>query len=273
MLGTVAARVPAERTLAGDPGLHLDRGPHVLALGVGVHVLVIESSASRGSRSPSSPRASRPPPPVALERHCDPVHGDRHAERREQAVEAPEPGPAAVFVEGLHVHVAPAGERAGAHDVGQERLRRGVAVEDAALRPFLVVDDDLHRNAGIVRPPGIRWIAAVSAHVSRVGVVHRRVTPLHGSPGTAAAGGGNLAALSGAVMVHTRRWPIARTVHRAVTWDGTAGLAAARPSTHPAPRGGRPPGGSSQPRGPGEPHPGRAGFAHGPSRIKPRLCP
>ena len=190
-VGAVAPRVPAEGALAGDPRLDLDRGPQVLALGVGVDVLVVDPAPAVARDLPIRLAHRGHRLRVALERHRDPVHGDRHPHRHEDPVQAPEPGPAAVLVDGLHVHVAAAGKRSGAHDLGQERFRRGVPVEDAVLRPLFVIDDELHRDSGIVRPPRVRWIAAVASQVARVGrLVHRCAHSLPRPPETGVAEGG-----------------------------------------------------------------------------------
>ena len=173
-VGAVPARVPAEGALAGDPGLDLDRLPEMLAFGVDVEILVVDPAIAVARDLPSRLVHRGHRLGVALESHRDPVHGDRHVARGEDAVQAPEPRPAAVLVERLHVHVALAGEGPGAQDLGEEGLRRGVAVEDAVLRPFLVVDDELDGDPRVVRPLGLRRVAAVSVQVSGVGIAHRR---------------------------------------------------------------------------------------------------
>jgi hypothetical protein len=66
--------------------------------------------------------------------------------------------------------VALAGPRRGADDLGQERLRGGVAMQDVVLAAFLVIDDELDRDAGIVRPARMRDVAAIADHVAGIAV-------------------------------------------------------------------------------------------------------
>jgi hypothetical protein len=40
----------------------------------------------------------------------------------------------------------------GAHHLGKEALGEFIAVEDGVFRAFLVIDDELHRDARAVRP-------------------------------------------------------------------------------------------------------------------------
>jgi len=55
-----------------------------------------------------------------------------------------------------------------ANDFRKEGFRRAITVEDAAFAPFLVIEDELHRDAGAARPVGERWIACVAGHVARI---------------------------------------------------------------------------------------------------------
>ena len=104
----------------------------------------------------------------ARQRGGDAVDGDRHLGLGEQAMQPPEAGAGAIFVDRFHVPVALAGPGRGADDLGQEGLRGGVAMQDAVLAAFLVVDDELHRDMRAARPFRIRRVGAVAAHVSFV---------------------------------------------------------------------------------------------------------
>src|SRR5271163_857529 len=57
----------------------------------------------------------------------------------------------------------------GADDLRKERLGHRVAVQYAALSAFLVIEHDLQRDSGAVRPARMRRLTAVAAQVARVG--------------------------------------------------------------------------------------------------------
>src|SRR3546814_15863884 len=59
-----------------------------------------------------------------------------------------------------------------AEDLREESLRRGVAVENAVLAAFLVIDDELHGDAGAAGPVGIRRRFAIADEVARVVAGH-----------------------------------------------------------------------------------------------------
>jgi hypothetical protein len=63
----------------------------------------------------------------------------------EQAVQPPETGAAAIFIEAFHRHGAGRMAR-GAHHVGQEPFGQFIAIEDAVFRAFFVIDDEIHRH-------------------------------------------------------------------------------------------------------------------------------
>jgi 5-hydroxyisourate hydrolase len=60
------------------------------------------------------------------------------------------------------------GQGGGAHDLGQERLRGGVAVQEVVLAAFLVVDHELHRDAGASGPGSVGRMCPVSGHVAGI---------------------------------------------------------------------------------------------------------
>ena len=95
----------------------------------------------------------------------------RHAEHchrpvGQQPVKPPEPGPRPVFVDRFHVPVPLAGPGRCAHDLGQERLRGRVAVQDVVLAALFVVDDDLDGDPRPARPGRVRRGRTKAGHVS-----------------------------------------------------------------------------------------------------------
>src|SRR3546814_7148027 len=77
-----------------------------------------------------------------------------------------------LLVDRFHVHVALARPGLRAEDLREESLRRGVAVENAVLAAFLVIDDELHGDAGAAGPVGIRRRFAIADEVARVVAGH-----------------------------------------------------------------------------------------------------
>src|SRR5690606_17308818 len=106
----------------------------------------------------------------AGKRGRDAVDGDRDPGLGEDAVKPPETGAGAVFVDRLHVPVTLARPLRGADDLGEEGLGGLIAVEDAVLAALLVVDDELHRDPGAVRPARIGRRRAIAMHVAGISV-------------------------------------------------------------------------------------------------------
>src|SRR4029078_4893567 len=102
------------------------------------------------------------------QRRGDAEYGRLDPPLAEHPPQPPETGPRSVFVDRLHVHVTHAGPGLCADDLGQKRLRGGVPMEDVVLAAFLVVDDELHREACTTWPARVGWNAAVADHVARV---------------------------------------------------------------------------------------------------------
>src|SRR5207342_2098710 len=68
-----------------------------------------------------------------------------------------------------------------------ELLARLVAMQHAGFGAFLEVEDELHRDAGVAGPVGVRRVAPVADEVAGIaGVGHGA-----GSPGTSSTGGGS----------------------------------------------------------------------------------
>src|ERR1700730_11071890 len=162
------ARVPAERPAAREPGEDLHGALQVRALFLLAHVLVVDPPPPMAHHLVTRLDDRRRGRGVAFQSHGDGVDRDRDLAVGEHAKETPEPSAAAVFVRGLHVHVAHAGERLGRHHLVQERLGLAVAVEDGALASLLVVHDDLEGQPRPARPLGIGRALAVTDEVPRV---------------------------------------------------------------------------------------------------------
>src|SRR6476646_9436717 len=135
-----APGVPAERTLAGELAVNLDRALHVLALDRFGDILVVDPapSVARDLVPGLEQRVDRGG--VALHRHRDPVYGKRHLVAREELEDPPHTYARAVLVDRLHRHVAHALQRPRADDLGKEGFRGRVAVQDRVFAAFFVVE-------------------------------------------------------------------------------------------------------------------------------------
>src|SRR5690606_36675237 len=96
------------------------------------------------------------------------IDGDWYTGFGKDAVQPPEAGARAIFVDRFHVPVALARPWRGAHHFRQEGLGSGVAMQDAVFAAFLVIDDELDGHRRAARPSRIRPVAAMAAHVTNV---------------------------------------------------------------------------------------------------------
>ena len=176
------ALIEAQRPCARDRGMDADRLRNMARLDVGWNVAIVDPFQTVGGDFPPRLVHRRNRFGIARNRGRDCIDGDRNRAVREQAVEAPEAGPGAIFVDRLHIHVAHSRPGRGADDLGQECFRRGVAVQDVVLAPLLVIDDELQGDARVVRPARVGRRAAVADHVARIGLAVRHA---HLSPGPA----------------------------------------------------------------------------------------
>ena len=102
------------------------------------------------------------------QRRGDTVDRHRYAGLGKHAVQAPEACAGAIFVDRLHVPVALAGPGSSSNHFRQEGLRGRIAMQDAVLAAFFVVDDELHGDMGATRPFRVRRIGSVTAHIPYV---------------------------------------------------------------------------------------------------------
>ncbi len=163
-----AAGVPAAGAGAGDLGVEADGGGHVGGFLLAGGVLVLDPLQAVAGDLPAGGLHRGDLLGRAGERGGDAVDGEGDAGAGEEAVEPPEAGAGAVFVDRFHVPVAHARPGGGADDLGEERLGGGVAVQDRVLAAFLVVEDELDGDAGAARPVGVRRVRTVAQHVPAV---------------------------------------------------------------------------------------------------------
>ena len=178
-VGGRASGVPAGRPLSCHLGVQSDRRLQVAPLVLDLVVAVVDPFQAMRGDLPAGVLHGSNLVGRAGESRCDAIHSDRHFGLGEDAVQPPEAGARAIFVDRFHVPVALSRPGLRADDFRQERFRGGVAMQHAVLATFLVVDDELHRDAGAARPLGIGRIGAIAAHVSDV---------THGPPLPAGAG-------------------------------------------------------------------------------------
>ena len=169
-VGRVAAGVPAQRALAGETLDELHADLHVLALDLLGRVLVVDPAPAVAGDLVAELLERGGELGVALERHRHAEDGHRQAAALELAQEAPHAHARAVLVDALHRQVA-VGVAGGVEELGEELLAAGIAVQHAVLAAFLVVEHELHRDAGAAGPVRVRRVAAVADEVAGVGRV------------------------------------------------------------------------------------------------------
>ena len=113
---------------------------------------------------------------VARHRRRDCIDGDGRGALGEHAMQSPEAGARAVFVNGFHVHVAHAGPGRCADDFGEEGFRGRIAVQDVVFAALLVVDDELHRHARVLKA-NQRKAACARSRSCRADSFHRPSSP------------------------------------------------------------------------------------------------
>ena len=165
----VAPGVPAFRRVAGQTLDRRDRARDVIALGRFVDVLIRDPAPAVARDFVAIGEHRLDPGRIALERHGDAEDRHRDAALAKQAKDPPQPRARSILVERFHAHVS---HREGlrADDLGQERLRAGVAVKHRALRAFLVVEDELQRDTRTAGPACVGRMRAIADHVARVAI-------------------------------------------------------------------------------------------------------
>ena len=154
---------------------------HVRALDLFRHGLVVDPALSVAGDFEAAAGDRGGDLGVALQGHADGVDRGRSARIREHAQDFPRAYAAAVLEDRFDVEVARAGQGLGT-EIGQHRFRVRIAVQDAGLAAFLVVQHQRHRDARLVRPVGMRRAAGVADEIARV-----RLVRLHGASRQACA--------------------------------------------------------------------------------------
>src|SRR6202043_3914899 len=100
-----AALIPAQGARAGDAGVYFNRFGDVVAFDRLGDILVVDPAIAVRRDLPIGGQHRGDRRRVALERHRNGIDGYRNAARQEGAMQPPEAGAAAVFVQPLHVYV------------------------------------------------------------------------------------------------------------------------------------------------------------------------
>ena len=53
-------------------------------------------------------------------------------------------------------------------------------MQHGVLRPFLVIEHELQRDARAIRPARVRWMAAVADEIARIGVIDHTILSASG---------------------------------------------------------------------------------------------
>jgi hypothetical protein len=178
-----APEVPAARARAGHLGVEADGLGQMRAfLGLG-HVAVFDPLQPVAGDLPAGLGHGGDLFGVPSERGGDAVDRGGDPLFGEEPVQAPEACARAVFVHRLHVPVALPGPGLGTDDLGQEGLGGGIAVKQAVLAAFLVVDHELDGDAGASGPGSVGRMCPVSGQVAGVAGGRRHLgLPCHPLP-------------------------------------------------------------------------------------------
>ena len=123
-VGAGPAGIPAERALAGQLPVHLDRALHVGALVGFRHILIVDPPpAVRGDLVPGLQEGLHHRR-IALHRQRDAEHGERNIVALEQPQQPPDAGARSIFVDLLHAHVPRARHRRRIGECRRGRPRR-----------------------------------------------------------------------------------------------------------------------------------------------------
>ena len=167
-VGAGPAGIPAERPLAGNPGLDLDGAGHMLALHLLRHAVIVDPAIAVGADLVAVLQHFFGDVRMPFQRHGDGEDGEREMPLAKQVEDTPDSGAGAVFVDRLHRHVARALERRGADNLGQEGLGGRIAVQDAVFAALLVVQHELDGDPCTAQPMHRRRRAPVADQVAVV---------------------------------------------------------------------------------------------------------
>ena len=167
-----APLVEPKRALADDLGMDPYGLGDVFGFLVGGRIAVVDPFVAVGRDLPTRFLHRRGDLRIARQRGRDGEYGRGSLTLGEHSVQPPKAGARSVFIDRLHVHVALARPGRGAHDLGEKRLRCGVAVQNIVLAALFVVDHELQRDPRPARPIGERRRPAVADHVARIRLLH-----------------------------------------------------------------------------------------------------
>ncbi len=163
-----AAEIPAERAFACHLRVQIDGAMKMRALLGRGRILVLDPFVAVAGDFPARAAHRGRNRRRAGQRGRHAINGDRDVAPDKQPLQAPEPGPRAILVDRLHVQVALRRPGLRTDDLREKRLGCGIAMQNAVLAAFLVIEDDLHRDAGIAGPGHARRMLAVTNKVARI---------------------------------------------------------------------------------------------------------
>ena len=132
-------------------------------------ILVLEPTQSVAGDLPAGFLHRRDRFRVALHGKRDAIDGNRHVALGEHPPEPPEAGAGAIFVERFHIHVALARPGLRADDLRQQAFGGRIPIENGALAPLFVVDDELNRAMRARWPFRIGRGAAIANQIAGIG--------------------------------------------------------------------------------------------------------
>src|SRR5205814_2248698 len=162
--GTVAA-VPAHRPLAHRLLHGLHGLADVLALLGLAELVVLHPAPAERAHVPAGIADGGGDGGVALQRERAAEHRERELALVEETLHAPEPDAAAVLEHALGGEIAALHAVVAAASLGERGLREAVVLR-VVFGAFLVVDDEVHCDAGVAGPLRVRRLAGIADEIT-----------------------------------------------------------------------------------------------------------
>src|SRR5579872_5034429 len=166
-VGTRTTGVPPDGRAADQARDDFDIAPYLCALDVLRNELIVDPALSMAGDLEAARGELRGGLRITLERHAHRVNGGGCAGALQDPQDLPEPDAAAIFEEGLDVHVAHARQRIRP-DIGEDRFGVTVTVKHARFASLLVVQHQRDGDARISRPARMWRAGRVADEIARV---------------------------------------------------------------------------------------------------------
>jgi len=97
---------------------------------------------------------------------------DWHLSLGEQPVQPPKTHSATILILRFDRKIALSLARRHKAELRQQGFGTGIAVQNIVLRTLFIIDHELHRDTGAVRPFRMRRMLAIADHIARIVLAH-----------------------------------------------------------------------------------------------------